>query len=222
MQAALDDVAGDEARDGAEEREVEDDSPGGLLHVAELLHLPVDDEVEERDAQTDEGRDQLALVEARLQHDGDAREARDRGEHERPRRGLVAHQGEDHEVGGHEERRRVDEGHVGPEVHLSEREEPEHDRERAEDGTLDVARDVRGLEGEGSAVAEDEEGDHEHAEERAVEDHFDGAVYVAAELDECRHDGKERRSRQRPKGLLHHFIFFLKTVCGGGFGVTRF
>ena len=128
-------LAGDEARDGAEEREVEDDSPGGLLHVAELLHLPVDDEVEERDArQMRAGISSPSLklgcstmvtpvkpaIVASTSAHGAACGA--------SRRGSRSWR--------HEERRRVDEGHVGPEVHLSEREEPEHDRERAEDGTL--------------------------------------------------------------------------------------
>ena len=39
----------DEPRDGAEEGEIENDAPGGFLHVAQFFNLPVDDEINEAD-----------------------------------------------------------------------------------------------------------------------------------------------------------------------------
>lgn len=136
-------------------------------------------------------------MKARLQHDHDAGKSREDGGNQRPGRALVLENRQDPEVGRHEERRRVDERHVRAEGQLAERVEPERHRDRAEDGALDVAPEVR--RSDVAACFEHKKPDREHAEDRTVEDELQAAELCAAELDERGHQREEKRGGERPE-----------------------
>ncbi len=74
MKASVKDEDPKESQHRAKEREVKDDTPRGLLGVAHLFHLQVDNQIDEGGKERNEGRDQLLSANRRLQNHSDAQE----------------------------------------------------------------------------------------------------------------------------------------------------
>ena len=89
-------------------------------------------------------------------------------------------QRQDDEVHRHEERRRIDERHVGAEGQLSEREEPDGNTERTENRARDVAHQVRRFKRQMVALHKEPDGDD--AEKGAVKDHLQRCQLTIGEL----------------------------------------
>lgn len=89
-------------------------------------------------------------------------------------------QRQDDEVHRHEERRRIDERHVGAEGQLSEREEPDGNTERTENRARDVAHQVRRFKRQMVALHKEPDGDD--AEKGSVKDHLQRCQLTIGEL----------------------------------------
>ncbi len=95
-------------------------------------------------------------------------------------------EGEHDKVARHKEWRRVDERHIGPEVHLPQRIEPQANCSEATDRSGEMKFPDFGrklLMGFGH-----KECHHPYAKERAIKDELEGSELIRAELDKSRHD----------------------------------
>lgn len=175
----------DHARHGAREREVKDDAPRGFAHFGELAHLKLRKRRKEPRGRADQARHEVARPHVGPQNERDAEEAEDHAGDEfllerlsRPHREI----GDDR---GHEERTRVVERHGRAEGQPSERVDPDEERERPEETSLEMrGNEVR----HDRAVCRDDPEENEAAaDDLTIKDELERAKVRGPELRECRH-----------------------------------
>lgn len=187
---SLPEKVSDHARHGAREREVKNDAPRGFAHFGELSHLKLRERGEETRGRTDEARHQVARPHVGPQNERDAEKAEDDAGDEFLLQGLSCAYGEVGDDRGHEERARVVEGHGRAERQSPERVNPDEERERPEETSLQMrGNEVR----HDRAVRRDDPEENEAAaDDLTIKDELERAEVRGAELRERRHQRKEK------------------------------